>query len=114
MAVIAVSWLSSQPQGPVRTDFFPMMDKVMHFSGFFILGTLFQVFILTNFPGIKKMKILTAVILFGILFGLIDEWHQSFVPGRDADFFDWLADTLGSTFSIVLYPIIKKYINKIL
>jgi VanZ family protein len=25
-----------------------------------------------------------------------DEWHQSFVPGRDSDVHDWLADTIGA------------------
>ena len=24
-----------------------------------------------------------------------DEWHQSFVPGRTPDFFDWIADSFG-------------------
>ena len=36
-------------------------------------------------------------------FGVTDEWHQSFVPGRDADVFDWLSDTLGAALAVVLY-----------
>jgi VanZ family protein len=31
----------------------------------------------------------------GILFALSDEWHQSFVPGRDPSAGDFLADFLG-------------------
>ena len=31
----------------------------------------------------------------GILFGASDEWHQSFVPGRDPSGWDFAADTLG-------------------
>ena len=30
------------------------------------------------------------------LYGAIDEWHQSFVPGRDPDPGDWAADTAGA------------------
>jgi VanZ family protein len=29
-------------------------------------------------------------------FGATDEVHQSFVPGRNADVADWVADTLGA------------------
>jgi VanZ family protein len=29
-------------------------------------------------------------------YGAIDEFHQSFVPGRDCNVWDWLADTLGA------------------
>jgi hypothetical protein len=36
-------------------------------------------------------------------FGVTDEWHQSFVPGRSCDVFDWLADTLGAALAVTLY-----------
>jgi len=29
------------------------------------------------------------------LYGLSDEWHQSYVPGRQSDAMDWLADSIG-------------------
>lgn len=29
-------------------------------------------------------------------YGATDEFHQSFVPGRDSDILDWRADTLGA------------------
>jgi len=36
-------------------------------------------------------------------FGVTDEWHQSFVPGRSCDVFDWLADTTGAALAVTLY-----------
>ncbi len=33
--------------------------------------------------------------VFCSLYGLSDEWHQSFVAGRESSALDWLADTLG-------------------
>ena len=38
-----------------------------------------------------------ALIVAGALYGATDEWHQSFVPGRDASVLDWLADLCGVT-----------------
>ena len=31
----------------------------------------------------------------GVLYGISDEWHQMFVPGREPDVVDWIADVLG-------------------
>ena len=39
----------------------------------------------------------------GILYGVTDELHQVFVPGRFCDFFDGLADALGVLAGHALY-----------
>lgn len=36
-----------------------------------------------------------GAILLAMTFGLIDEWHQAFVPGREASGLDWTADAVG-------------------
>lgn len=36
-------------------------------------------------------------------YGISDEWHQSFTPGRSVEFADWLADTFGAAVAILLY-----------
>lgn len=38
-----------------------------------------------------------------VLYGVSDEYHQSFVPGRDADPFDLLVDTLAAALSLTLF-----------
>ena len=35
------------------------------------------------------------MILVGLLYGAIDEWHQAFVPHRIPSMGDWLADAAG-------------------
>jgi VanZ family protein len=37
-----------------------------------------------------------VTILFCSLYGMSDEFHQSFVAGRNSEVADWLADTLGA------------------
>jgi len=39
---------------------------------------------------------MVLIVIFSTLYGMSDEWHQSFVPGRDASAWDVLADTLGA------------------
>ena len=37
------------------------------------------------------------------LYGITDEWHQYYVPGRFSDVMDWIADTLGAALATFLY-----------
>jgi len=80
----------------------PHFDKVLHF-GYFMIGG----FCAANFFHIKSRlpwkKIFLIVLLIGATVGAIDEYHQSFTPGRSGnDIGDWLADSLG-TFAGCLY-----------
>ena len=44
---------------------------------------------------------LSTAFAIATLYGISDEWHQSFV-GRDATVQDWLADTIGAALVAVL------------
>jgi VanZ family protein len=69
-------------------------DKVAHFFEYLILGFLF-------FRGIRGegrrmgFHALFIVIVTGLAIASIDEFHQSYIPGRDADLWDWTADMAG-------------------
>lgn len=39
------------------------------------------------------------------LYGITDEIHQSFVPGRTADVWDWVADTSGALVCACLFAV---------
>jgi hypothetical protein len=41
------------------------------------------------------------------LFGIVDEIHQSFVPGRDPNIGDWILDLAGVSFSILIIVAIR-------
>lgn len=44
-----------------------------------------------------------AVLLgIGYVYGALDEWHQSFVPGRTPSAADWVADMVGVTLGYAL------------
>jgi VanZ family protein len=39
----------------------------------------------------------------GSLYGVSDEIHQAFVPGRSSDVLDWMADTAGTLVALYLF-----------
>ena len=42
------------------------------------------------------------------IYGVTDEIHQIFVPGRSADWQDWLADTLGAILAVGLQRMVSR------
>lgn len=84
-----IFYLSHQPPGMVA-PLFPHQDKVFHFIAYFVLATFLCVALKRrNYP------LFTAVIIAAI-YGITDEYHQSFVPGRDVSLLDWFADCSGA------------------
>lgn len=71
-------------------------DKMVHFLVFLTLCYLLHRAL--TFQG-KYERLSTNALLFSIiatvLYGALDEFHQMFVPGRDASIYDLAADALG-------------------
>lgn len=68
-------------------------DKVLHACAYAVLAYLFYKSIKSS--GVSKHVFLMAF-FFAVGYGIIDELHQSMVPGRDASAGDVLADALGA------------------
>ena len=94
MATIFI--LSHQPGETLRLPSLPGIDKVAHV---FVYGVLAASALYAFPPYLPQCGLRTraaAIVVFCVLFGLGDEYHQSFIPGRWASGWDLLADTLGS------------------
>ncbi len=79
------------------------LDKVAHFTAYAALA-----FTLALWPKAETWqlhRLRTGIIIIAIasVYGGIDELHQSFVPGRDASVYDWIADTLGVGFGMAVF-----------
>jgi hypothetical protein len=96
-----IFWLSSRSDLPSATLFWGQ-DKVAHAVLFGILGLLYARSLGPWRGGLSRREIfLVTCMVAG--YGLLDEWHQSFIPGRDASVADLAADALGGfTASAVL------------
>jgi len=80
----AIFALSSLPGSEVGIP--PPWDKLAHFSEYALLG-----FLLGRGTGNAPLAFALAA-----LYGVSDEVHQAFVPGREASALDWLADAAGA------------------
>lgn len=95
-----IYWLSDQPSLPTPM-LFPHQDKLFHAGAYFIMAA----FVLRAFRHIivSLSILMISSLIFSSLYGMSDEWHQSFVPGRMSDIADWAADTLGAILFLGLY-----------
>lgn len=66
-------------------------DEVLHLGAYAVLGATLAH---ARFHGGRRVPH-GAMVLLGTLYGLSDEWHQSFVPGRSPSLGDWVADVAG-------------------
>lgn len=92
----AIFFLSHQPASELDFIGFPFADKIAHFLmyGLLALTAIFA------FSGDGKtgdgLFFFSRIVLLCLFYGVSDEYHQSFINGRDASGGDLFADVLGA------------------
>jgi VanZ family protein len=104
IALCAVIFWQSSYATPDILPRWPHQDKVLHGGVYGLLAVLWiRAFsTLQGFHGRRRLLLLTGIVL-ATLYGLSDEWHQSFVSARTADVADLLADFCGSVVGSWIY-----------
>ena len=94
--------LSWQLLTPVTIVSAGSWDKLIHFSGFFLLGGLAML------AGWKTSvyKILLALIAYAALTEIL----QHFIPGRSFSVLDWVADSMGVVIAVLISSVVLKQI----
>ena len=90
--IFLVSSISTLPS---KVPFFTFRDKIVHFLEYLVFGCLLwhsamRWRIVTNL-----MKLISLALVIGIVYAASDEVHQYYVPGRDGNVYDWIADVIG-------------------
>ena len=93
MAVIFL--LSHQPAGDLP-PLFPHFDKLAHFSIYGLLAATLIGAVPSDLRRRRPWAAAGAIILWCLIYGISDEFHQSYIPGRFPSLADIAADTLGA------------------
>jgi VanZ family protein len=100
-------FMQSSYPSPESVPDWPYIDKLLHIAVYALLGALF----LRAFKTLRIQHNLKLVMILSILlssfYGISDEIHQHFVPFRNADFMDALADMIGSVGGVYVYHLLS-------
>ncbi len=84
------SSLSTLPSPPAQFSFYDV-----HIAAYAGLGALTARAMGKGLRGVTGRSVVAAIAI-SSLYGISDEYHQLFVPGRSFDVLDMLADAIGS------------------
>lgn len=91
---MAVIFAASSVPGRRVPVLFRYQDIFSHIGVYGILGFLYARALKYSLPfGFPALAAITAVLC--VFYGISDEWHQSFVPGRSVSAFDVMYDGIG-------------------
>jgi VanZ family protein len=102
--MITICILSSLPGDDAVLNSFELNDKLKHIIAYFFLGTFLCLWIPREKWLAKPLLWGALIVVTGTVFGILDEFHQSFVPGRSGnDIGDIIANFIGSLISPFVY-----------
>jgi VanZ family protein len=88
--------------------FLPGQDKIVHLFEYGLLGFLVAWALQRRSDRPRSARaIFLGAVGFALLYGLSDEFHQSFVPARSVDAFDVLADLAGGAIGAALLLLVR-------
>jgi VanZ family protein len=95
-----IFFLSAQSQLPNLTPDLPGLVEISgHLLAYAGLAALFW-WALRGRAGVRYPA--TWALIFAVLYGMTDEFHQSFVPGRTMSSADLLVDLIGASLALVI------------
>lgn len=100
--MVFIFFISSRSQRDIP-PFFPFQDVVYHTLVYLILALYFSRALKNTNPNIPALNLIIFTIIFGVVYGISDEFHQSFIPGRSVSGFDVFIDGIGSTAGGIIY-----------
>jgi VanZ family protein len=97
-----IFYFSSLP-GSAIPHLFLFQNVVFHLLAYAALAYFFSRALKNTYAGLRLLKIIFFTVLFGMSYGITDELHQLFVPGRLSSVSDVFMDAVGSFLGSLLY-----------
>ncbi|MCX7012348.1 MAG: VanZ family protein [Candidatus Sumerlaeota bacterium] len=103
LCAAAIFWASglTGSQIPDLGFSIPFADKYEHIIAYSVFAALLARALAKGGPLTRRMAMVCVVV--AALYGVTDEFHQIFVPGRFCSAVDWTADVVGSAVGIIAY-----------
>jgi VanZ family protein len=96
-----IFFLSHQPYDILQLPPLIGPDKLLHVIAYSILAASFLYALLPFIDHSSRIVAGVVVVLFCLLYGISDEYHQSFIPGRFPSVWDVLADVSGAVLVVI-------------
>jgi len=104
LVMAGIFMLSSLPGDDSLLNTFEFNDKIKHFIAYFVLGITYCIWIPRKSWLAKPVFWCVIIVVLCAVFGILDEYHQSYVPERSGnDLGDLMANFTGGLVSVFLY-----------
>lgn len=100
---LGIIFYASTIPGKDITSFISWQSVAYHFFVYLFLAFFLIRAFRRTYPDKPVIMAVFFVIIFGVIYGIMDEFHQSFTPGRSVSAFDVFVDSLGSIIGSVIY-----------
>jgi VanZ family protein len=106
-----IFYLSSRSTLPRPEEISANLEAIAgHLTAYGVLALLVS-YALSD-SGISAMRRSVCAVVFAVMYGISDEFHQSFVPGRDPALFDIAMDTIGAITALAGWHFISSWRTK--
>ena len=109
---LALIFILSSFSAPIFAETpIPFLDKLFHMVEYALLGFLFIRGFKNSPLSLSSVKFISLAVALSTLYGMSDEFHQYFVPNRDASLADILFDCIGSMIGSTIYTVLWRKKN---
>lgn len=106
LVMLAIFAASSLTGSEKPRDAYKGIDKHEHFVAYALLAITLYSAVAASKPGRGPVFALAVAFVIAAIYGMTDEFHQRFVPGRECSILDWRADSFGASAGAFLMYII--------
>jgi VanZ family protein len=105
-----IFYLSNQTSPP-GADLGP--DYILHGCGYLILGAAVAWGMSSGLRNALSRNQWLACWMLAVFYGALDEFHQSFIPGRDPSLSDLTADAVGAAVGVLLVLAASRMVRRL-
>jgi len=107
--LLVILWVTLTPGEELpKTPDIIGFDKLIHLGIFLVLTFLWNRVGNEKGTKTKKQIFITNYLVFGILFAILVEYLQQYIPGRSYDYGDMIANITGGTIGTICFYILRR------